>query len=177
MGKCRHFAALISALLLGLLLVPQANAHGTTITFAIFGDGEGRVRAAGTWGKDLHRVEEQMWVVLTATPVPADSGRSAVGPLVMLPVDGETAVVQAPQLLGPGRWNVVVEASHPAFGKGEAQVDVGGQATGFPEHYTPPVPDPGRTWLLWPLAIIVPVVAALFIRRRPRMQQVDRSAD
>jgi hypothetical protein len=31
--------------------------------------------------------------------------------------------------------------------------------------------------LLWPLAIIVPVVAALFIRRRPRMQQVDRSAD
>lgn len=179
MGKRRHLmanSALISSLLLGLVAAPQANAHGTTITLTIFGDGEGRVRAAGTWGTDLHQVEESMWMVLTATPVPADGGRAAVGPVVMLPVDEEVGVLQAPELLTRGKWNVVVEASHPAFGKGEALVDVSGKATGFPDTYTPPLPEPDGwwgMWLLWTFAVAFPAAAALFIRRRPDLRRTD----
>lgn len=181
MGGNRHLVAvlaLISSVLLVLATTPHASAHGTTITFTIFGDGEGRVRAAGTWGKELHPVEEQMWVVMTATPVPADGTRTAVGPLVMLPVDEQTGVVQAPQFLDRGKWTVVVEASHPALGKGDAVIDVDGSASGFPETYTPPLPEPANAWSvwLWPLAVLALVGAALIVGRMrpgasPRRQQ------
>ncbi|GIG61642.1 hypothetical protein Lfu02_60140 [Longispora fulva] len=117
-----------------------ALAHGSTIAFTVAGDGAGHVRAAGVWTEDGHRVDVPVVVLLTAVRT-AGEGAQRIGPVRMVAVPEQTGVYAALDVLPPGRWETTAESADPALGRGQAVLDVGGTATGFPADFPPREPD------------------------------------
>ncbi|WP_412538869.1 hypothetical protein R8Z50_23800 [Longispora sp. K20-0274] len=180
-----------SALALGLCVVllalwppVPASAHGSTIAFTVVGDGAGGVRAAGVWTEDGHPVDVPVIVLLTAVSEEAGpAGTRQVGPVRMTVVPGRGSVYEARGALPPGRWRAIAESAVPSLGRGQAVLDVGTVATGYPADFPPPVADGPTRWdavRRWLGSVAVCVVVAggalaLVLRaRRQGVQPVGR---
>jgi hypothetical protein len=174
----RLLAGLLLAVAAVLLPCGPAGAHGGKVTLEVAGDGATGVTVRAKYA-DGHPVDDRILrLVLTAT---GDGGRSA-GPVQLNPASEGRGFYAAGNVLGPGRWTVVVTAPGADGVRAEAIVQ-----TRAPQTAPPPASagagngagagggsnDGGAVW--WLLAATAVAGAGLLVaaRRSRRRSRLD----
>ncbi|MFC0040442.1 hypothetical protein [Actinomadura rayongensis] len=163
---------LLWAPLLVLSLPSPAWAHGSTIDYAIVGDGAGHVRVAALWAEDGHLVDEP--VVLFITAQHSGPHPQRIGPRRIKALADRPGIYETNEALSPGRWEILAESIEPAPGHGEAVLQVG-TSTGYPKDFPPRAETTHhRRWLaLGGLGLAAIVLISLPLIRRSRRTSTD----
>jgi hypothetical protein len=124
----KRVLAVLAGMLAVLLPCAPARAHGGKVSLEVAGDGAAGVTVRANYA-DGHPVDDRILrLVLTAT---GDGGRTA-GPMQLNPAAEGRGFYASGNVLGPGRWTVVVTAPAANDARAETVVETRAPQTAPP---------------------------------------------